>query len=422
MIIIRGKSIVQDICMGKILFYKKDMELCMNEPFIIASEDLLPCETMHLPQELILGYMLRGGSVNSHAAILAKNMEIPIVVDIGKALKQEYDGELAIIDGYTGKIYIQPNQKTVVAMQMKIDKTKQRKAELTTLIGKKNKTIDGKQIKVLANASNLTDIDRACINDAEGIGLFRSESIYLKGEQSPSEEEQFLLYCQIIKKMGDKEVIIRTMDMGADNQAPYLKLDEEINPALGYRAIRISLTKPELFKPQLRAIYRASAYGNISIMYPMIISVEEVKLIKQMEQKVKEELRNEGIPHNPNMPSGIMIETPAAALISDKLAKEVDFFNVGTNDLIQYTLALDRQNAKLDFFYHSNHDAVLRLIEIATQNAHNEGIWIGICGELASDTSLTEQFVKMGIDKLSVVPGMILPIRKKIRTLNLKRE
>ena len=420
--IIRGKSIVKDICVGKILFYKKNMEMYVNGPFIVASEDLLPCETTLFPQELILGYLLRGGSVNSHAAILARNMEVPIVVNIGKALKQEYDGELAIIDGYTGKIYIRPNVKTVVAMRKKLDKTKQCKAELASLIGKKNRTIDGKQIKVLANASNLTDIDRACMNDAEGIGLFRSESIYLKGEQIPSEEEQFLLYCQILKKMEHKEVIIRTMDMGADNQASYLKLDEEINPALGYRAIRISITKPELFKPQLRALYRASAYGNISIMYPMIISVEEVKLIKEMERQVKDELRKEGFPYNSNMPSGIMIETPAAALISDKLAKEVDFFSVGTNDLIQYTLALDRQNAKLDFFYDSHHEAVLRLIEMTTQNAHKEGIWVGICGELASDTSLTERFVRMGIDQLSVVPAMILPLRKEIRTLDLKRE
>ena len=355
------------------------------------------------------------GSSNSHTAILARTMNIPAVIGLGENLLQEYDGRDAIIDGFTGTLYIDPDEETMKEMQDKRAKDLEQKALLEQLKGKENVTKSGQKINVYANIGNVSDVGAVLKNDAGGIGLFRSEFLYLENSDFPTEEQQFSVYKQVAENMAGKKVIIRTLDIGADKQVDYFGLDKEDNPALGYRAIRICLTRPEIFKTQLRALYRAAVYGNISIMFPMIISVKEVLRIKEIIAEVKEELKNEGIPYKEDVELGIMIETPASVMISRELAKEVDFFSVGTNDLTQYTLAIDRQNSKLDEFYDPHHPAVLAMIKMAAENAHAEGAWIGICGELGADLELTEEFLKMGLDELSVSPSMVLPLRKRIR-------
>ena len=387
----------------------------MNEPVIIAADDLVPSETVQLDKEKVLSFITMYGSANSHTAILARTMNIPAVIGIGEDLKKEYDGKEAIVDGMEGVIYIDPDKETFTRMREKQKEDQEQKALLEQLKGKENITKSGQKVMVYANIGNLSDVGAVLKNDAGGIGLFRSEFLYLESETFPTEEEQFKVYKQVAENMAGKRVIIRTLDIGADKQVDYFGLDKEENPALGYRAIRICLTRQEIFKTQLRALYRASAYGQIAIMFPMIISVDEVKQIKKIIEEVKQELKEEGIDFRENVELGVMIETPAAVMVSRDLAKEVDFFSVGTNDLTQYTLAIDRQNQKLEPFYDSHHPAVLSMIRMAAENAHAEGKWIGICGELGADLSLTETFLEMGIDELSVAPGMILPLRKRIR-------
>ena len=387
----------------------------MNEPVIIAADDLVPSETVQLDKEKVLSFITMFGSANSHTAILARTMNIPAVIGIGEDLKKEYDGKEAIVDGMEGVIYIDPDKETFTRMREKQKEDQEQKALLEQLKGKENITKSGQKVMVYANIGNLSDVGAVLKNDAGGIGLFRSEFLYLESETFTTEEEQFKVYKQVAENMAGKRVIIRTLDIGADKQVDYFGLDKEENPALGYRAIRICLTRQEIFKTQLRALYRASAYGQIAIMFPMIISVDEVKQIKKIIEEVKQELKEEGIDFRENVELGVMIETPAAVMVSRDLAKEVDFFSVGTNDLTQYTLAIDRQNQKLEPFYDSHHPAVLSMIRMAAENAHAEGKWIGICGELGADLSLTETFLEMGIDELSVAPGMILPLRKRIR-------
>lgn len=387
----------------------------MKEPVIVAADDLVPSETVQLDKEKVLAFVTMYGSSNSHTAILARTMNIPAVIGLGEELKQEYDGKLAVVDGMDGVIYVDPDARTMEAMQKKQREDLEKKELLEQLKGKENVTKSGQKVNVYANIGNLSDVGAVLKNDAGGIGLFRSEFLYLESETFPTEEQQFKVYKQVAENMAGKRVIIRTLDIGADKQAEYFGLDKEENPALGYRAIRICLTRPEIFKTQLRALYRASAYGQIAIMFPMIISVDEVKKIKEMIQVVQEELTEEGVDFRKDVEIGVMIETPAAVMVSHELAKEVDFFSVGTNDLTQYTLAIDRQNQKLEPFYNAHHPAVLSMIRIAAENAHREGKWIGICGELAADLSLTGTFLEMGIDELSVAPGMILPLRKTVR-------
>ena len=389
--------------------------MVMDEPVIIAADDLVPSETVQLDKDKVLSFVTMYGSANSHTAILARTMNIPAVIGLGEALKEEYDGKIAIVDGVDGKVYIDPDEETMASMQEKQKKDQEQKELLNQLKGKENVTKSGQKVNVYANIGNLADVGAVLKNDAGGIGLFRSEFLYLESDTYPTEEQQFAVYKKVAETMAGKKVIIRTLDIGADKQVDYFKLDKEDNPALGYRAIRICLTRPEIFKTQLRALYRASAYGQISIMFPMIISVAEVKKIKDIVEEVKAELRAEGATFREDVELGIMIETPAAVMVSRELAKEVDFFSVGTNDLTQYTLAIDRQNQKLEDFYDSHHPAVLAMIRMAAESAHAEGKWIGICGELGADVTLTETFLKMGIDELSVAPGMVLKVRQKIR-------
>ena len=389
--------------------------MVMDEPVIIAADDLVPSETVQLDKEKVLSFVTMYGSANSHTAILARTMNIPAVIGLGEALKEEYDGKVAIVDGVDGKVYIDPDEETMASMQKKQKKDQEQKELLNQLKGKENVTKSGQKVNVYANIGNLADVGAVLKNDAGGIGLFRSEFLYLESDTYPTEEQQFAVYKKVAETMAGKKVIIRTLDIGADKQVDYFKLDKEDNPALGYRAIRICLTRPEIFKRQLRALYRASAYGQISIMFPMIISVAEVKKIKEIVEEVKAELRTEGAAFREDVELGIMIETPAAVMVSRELAKEVDFFSVGTNDLTQYTLAIDRQNQKLEDFYDSHHPAVLAMIRMAAESAHAEGKWIGICGELGADVTLTETLLKMGIDELSVAPGMVLKVRQKIR-------
>ena len=387
----------------------------MNEPCIIAADDLAPSETVQLDKSKVLGFATMYGSSNSHTAILARTMNIPAVIGLGEDLKAEYNGKDAIIDGFTGTLYIEPDEETMKAMQEKRAKDLEQRALLEQLKGKENVTKSGQKINVYANIGNVSDLGAVLKNDAGGIGLFRSEFLYLENSDFPTEEQQFAVYKKVAESMAGKKVIIRTLDIGADKQVDYFGLDKEENPALGYRAIRICLTRPEIFKTQLRALYRAAVFGNISIMFPMIISVNEVKKIKEIIAEVKEDLKSEGIPYKEDVELGIMIETPASVMVSRELAKEVDFFSVGTNDLTQYTLAIDRQNSKLDEFYDPHHPAVLRMIRMAAESAHAEGAWIGICGELGADLELTEEFLKMGLDELSVSPSMVLPLRNRIR-------
>lgn len=394
----------------------------LNEPVVIAADDLVPSETVQLDKNMVLGFAMQAGSVSSHTAILARSMGIPAVVGLGSELSQEDDGKEVIIDGFTGMVYLEPDEAIRKEMLQKKEDSDRRKEMLQSLKGKENVTLDGTEIKIYANIGKTADLGSVLANDAGGIGLFRSEFLYLENEDYPTEEQQFAAYKRAAETMAGKQVIIRTLDIGADKQADYFKLEKEENPALGYRAIRICLTRPEVFKTQLRALYRAAMFGNIAIMYPMIISEEEILRIKEIEKEVKAELKADGVPFKEDVSTGIMIETPAAALISDKLAEQVDFFSVGTNDLTQYTLAIDRQNQKLDQFCDLHHPALLKLIQMAADNAHAAGKWIGICGELGADTELTETFLRMGIDELSVSPSMVLSVRQKVRELDLGRE
>ena len=387
----------------------------MTEPCIIAADDLAPSETVQLDKSKVLGFATMYGSANSHTAILARTMNIPAVIGLGETLSSQYDGKMAVIDGFTGILYVDPDEETLARMQEKRAKDLEQKELLNQLKGKENVTRSGQKINVYANIGNVSDLGAVLKNDAGGIGLFRSEFLYLENSTFPTEEQQFAVYKQVAESMAGKKVIIRTLDIGADKQVDYFNLDKEENPALGYRAIRICLTRPEIFKTQLRALYRAAVYGNLSIMFPMIISVSEVKKIKEIIAQVQAELKAEGIPYKEDVELGVMIETPAAVMISRELAKEVDFISVGTNDLTQYTLAIDRQNQKLDTFYDPHHPAVLAMIKMAADNAHAEGKWIGICGELGADLELTEEFLKMGLDELSVSPALVLPLRKRIR-------
>ncbi len=384
-----------------------------EEPAIIVAADLAPSETVQMNKELVLSFVTVQGSLNSHTAILARTMGIPALV--GTALSpEELDGRLGIVDGFTGTFYVDPDETTLAVMREKQAADLEKKRLLQELKGKDNITLDGKKILLYANIGNSKDLAAVLGNDAGGIGLFRSEFLYLERDTFPTEEEQFIIYKAVAETMAGKRVIIRTLDIGADKKCDYFELDREENPAMGLRAIRICLTRPEIFKTQLRALYRASAFGKIAIMFPMIISVEEVRKIKEIVEEIKAELTEQGIVFGqPEL--GIMVETPAAVMMSDELAKEVDFFSIGTNDLTQYTLAIDRQNEKLDRFYDPHHPAVLRQIRIVVDNAHKAGIWAGICGELGADTELTPLFLKMGVDELSVSPGSILPLRELIR-------
>ena len=386
----------------------------VDEPVIMVAEDLAPSETVQMDKSKILSFVTQKGSVNSHTAILARTMGIPALIGSDIVIDESLNGKLGVVDGTNGVVYIEPDEATLSAMQEEQRKDNEKKALLQELKGKEDVTLDGKKIKLYSNIGNIKDLANVIANDAAGIGLFRSEFIYLESDTFPTEEEQFNIYRTVAESMAGKPVIIRTLDIGADKQCDYFGLDKEDNPALGLRAIRICLTRPEIFKTQLRALYRASAYGNISIMYPMIISEQEVDKIKVIENEVKAELTEQGIEFG-NPKSGIMIETPAAVIMSRQLAKKVDFFSIGTNDLTQYTLAIDRQNTKLDDFYDAHHPAVLAMIRMVVENAHAEGIWAGICGELGADTTLTEEFLKMGVDELSVSAGKVLAVRKVIR-------
>ena len=385
-----------------------------DEPVIIIADDLAPSETVQLEKDMVLSFVTVHGSVNSHTAILARTMAIPALIGTEELpLDDTVDGKLAVVDGLNGKIYVEPDAQTLEEMKKRRQEELEKKELLQLLKGKENVTLDGKKIMLYANIGNIKDLATVIQNDAGGIGLFRSEFIYLKKDRYPTEEEQFSIYKTAVETMAGKRVIIRTLDIGADKQCEYFKMDKEENPALGYRAIRICLTRPEIFKTQLRALFRASAYGNLAIMYPMITSLWEVKRIKEIVEEVKAELTEKQLEFG-NPQQGIMIETPAAVMMSGELAKEVDFFSIGTNDLTQYTLAIDRQNPKLDKFYDAHHPAVLSMIRMTVENAHKAGIWAGICGELGADTSLTKEFLAMGVDELSVSPGSILPIRKII--------
>lgn len=387
-------------------------------PCIVAGDDLAPSETVQLDKSLILGFITAGGSANSHTAILARTMGIPAIIGAGDALQAEMEGKYAIIDGQTGETVIEPDDAERERLLKKQAKEKALKELLDQLKGKPNETRDGRNVMVYCNIGSPADIDAVLQNDGGGIGLFRSEFLYLQGSDYPTEDEQFEAYKTVAERMGGRRVIIRTLDIGADKQADYFHLDKEENPAMGLRAIRICLTRPEVFRTQLRALYRASAYGKIAIMFPMITSVWEVQEIKRICRNIRAELAEEGVPMADKVELGIMIETPAAVMMSAELAREVDFFSVGTNDLTQYTLAVDRQGVGLDRFFDAHHPAVLRMLRMTAENAHRAGIWIGICGELGADAELTETFLSMGIDELSVSPSAVLPLRSAIRSID----
>lgn len=393
-----------------------------DEKVIICADDLAPSETVQLDKDKVLAFVTAFGSSNSHTAILARNMNIPAVIGVGtELLNTVKSGVFAAIDGYTGEIFIDPDEETVARLEKKRKEDEEKKHLLQELKGKENVTLDGRKINIYANIGSVDNIGAVLANDAGGIGLFRSEFLYLESSDYPTEEQQFAAYKRVLESMAGKKVIIRTLDIGADKQVDYFGLEKEENPALGYRAIRICLTRPEIFRTQLRALYRASAYGNLGIMFPMITSVSEVEKILEICGEVREQLRAEGVEVSDNVELGIMIETPAAAIISDRLAPMVDFFSVGTNDLTQYTLACDRQNANIEQFIDTHHEAILRLIEMSAENAHKHGAWIGICGELAADTSLTETFLRMGIDELSVSPTFVLKVRDAVRKCELSK-
>lgn len=389
-----------------------------DEPAIIVADDLAPSETVQMDKSKVLSFVTVHGSLNSHTAILARTMSIPALVGTNLTPDESVDGKFAVVDGAAGKLYVEPDEETIKELRKKQREFIEQKELLETLKGKENVTLDGQKIMLYANIGNTKDLATVIQNDAGGIGLFRSEFIYLERDHFPTEEEQFQIYKQVAQTLAGKRVIIRTLDIGADKQCDYFEMEKEENPAMGCRAIRICLTRPEIFKTQLRALFRASAFGKIAIMYPMITSVEEVRRIKEIVAEVKAELDAQSIEYG-EVEQGIMIETPAAVMISDLLAEEVDFFSIGTNDLTQYTLAIDRQNTKLDEFYDPHHPAVLRMIRMVVENAHKKGIWAGICGELGADMELTREFLKMGVDELSVSPGRILPLRKIVRETKL---
>lgn len=393
---------------------KEERTLYSQEPVIVLAKDLAPSETVQMDKSKVLAFVTRYGSANSHTAILARTMNIPAIVNLD--YPKDIDGKFGIVDGIRGQLIIQPDEETLLRYKKVIEEEEEKRALLLELKGKETITKSGRRINLFANIGNSSDVALVHKNDGEGIGLFRSEFIYLGRDTYPTEEEQFQIYKTVAQNMAGKKVIIRTLDIGADKQVDYFQLEKEENPAMGYRAIRICLDRVELFKTQLRALFRASAFGKISIMYPMIISLSEVKRIKEIVQEVKDELEKETYPYT-EIEQGIMIETPAAVMISDLLAKEVDFFSIGTNDLTQYTLAIDRQNQKLECIYDSHHPAIMRMLQLIIDNAHKENCWVGICGELGSDTTLTQKFVEMGVDELSVSPTFILPIRKLIREL-----
>lgn len=390
-----------------------------DEPVIVVADDLAPSETVQMDKDKILSFVTVHGSANSHTSILAKTMSIPAIIGCPIPLSEESDGKMAVVDGFEGKVYVDPDADILAAKKKLLLEEEEKKSLLERLKGKENVTLDGQKINLYANIGNTKDLGLVLENDAGGIGLFRSEFIYLGSEDYPTEDEQFAIYKQVAQTLAGKKVIIRTLDIGADKQADYFKLPEEENPAMGLRAIRICLTRPEVFKTQLRAILRASAFGKISIMFPMIISVDEVKKIKIIVEEVKKELDDDGLSYDKNIELGIMIETPAAVMIADELAEEVDFFSVGTNDLTQYTLAIDRQNQSLDDFYDPHHPAIMKMLKMIAEAAHRHDAWAGICGELGADLSLTKDFLAMGYDELSVSPGRILPIRKTVIETNV---
>ena len=412
---------VKDISKRVLTILNGDLkeDVAVKDATIIVADDLAPSETVQLDKDMVLSFVTAHGSLNSHTAILARTMAIPALVGVPLPLDDAVDGKLGIVDGTEGKLYVNPDEETLRRMKRRQQEEAERKELLQTLKGRENVTLDGKKVMLYANIGNLKDLAAVLQNDAGGIGLFRSEFIYLERDDYPTEEEQFQIYKQAAEAMAGKRVIIRTLDIGADKQCDYFQMEHEENPALGCRAIRICLTRPEVFKTQLRALFRASAYGKVSIMYHMITSVKEVKRIREIAASVKAELSGQGIEIG-EPEQGIMIETPAAALISEELAKEADFFSIGTNDLTQYTLAVDRQNTKLDEFYDSHHPAILRMISMVVENAHRAGIWAGICGELGADQSLTREFLAMGVDELSVSPESILSIRKIVLETNVE--
>ena len=389
--------------------------IASDVPVLLAADDLAPSETIQLDKSKILGFITAGGSGSSHTAILARTMGIPAIVGMGDALKPEYEGRQAIADGSTGALVIDPDDDTRDRLLKKREEQMRLQRLLETLKGQENVTKDGKTVRIYCNIGSPEDVHAVQVNDGGGIGLFRSEFLYLNTKDYPTEDEQFNAYKQVLSDMDGKEVIIRTLDIGADKQIGYFDLPKEDNPAMGMRALRICLNRPEIFRVQLRALFRASAYGKLGIMFPMVTSVWEVREAKRMCEEVKRDLKHEGIPYSDDVKIGVMIETPAAAVISDRLAKEVDFFSIGTNDLTQYTLACDRQNNDLGRFYNPHHPAVLRLIQMVTENAHKNGIWVGICGELGADLTLTETFLAIGVDELSVTPRAVLPLRNAVR-------
>jgi len=401
-----------------ILTGQGDAEMMSDRPAILVADDLTPSETVQLDKSKLLGFITRHGSSNSHTAILARTMNIPAL--IGVDFQDDWEGKMAVIDGYNSCVYIEPAAELLTTMEEKRSSDLKQEALLQTLKKKPNITLDGREVKVYANIGNVSDVGLVLQNDAQGIGLFRSEFIYLDAEDYPSEDQQFLLYKRVVETMAGKKVIIRTLDIGADKQADYFELDKEDNPAMGYRAIRICLTRKDIFKTQLRAILRASAFGTVSVMFPMIISVREVRDAKETLEECRAELKERGVAMG-GVEIGIMIETPAAVAIADELAEEVEFFSLGTNDLTQYTLAIDRQNPKLDNFYDSHHPAVLRQIRHTIEAGHRHGCWVGICGELGADQTLTETFLRYGVDELSVSPASVLPLRKIIRGLDLSK-
>lgn len=389
---------------------------------ILCADDLAPSETVSLDKTMVLAFVTEQGTQNSHTAILARNMNIPAVVGVGEGfLEKIKDGDIMTVDGYSGEIVVSPDEQTLEQIREKQRLDLEKKKLLQKLKGKDNITLDGRRINIFANIGSVDGIGSVLLNDAEGIGLFRSEFLYLEREDFPSEEELFSVFKKVLESMGGKKVIIRTLDIGADKQVEYFEMEKEENPALGMRAVRLYLIRPEIFKTQMRALYRASIYGNLGVMFPMITSVEELEAVLDLCEETKRELKKSGSVYSEKIEIGIMIETPAAALISDRLAPLVDFFSIGTNDLTQYTLACDRQNPKLERFCNTHHEAVLRLIRMSAENAHRYGAWIGICGELAADTSLTVDFLKMGIDELSVSPGYVLKLRDTVRNIDLSK-
>ena len=398
---------------------KEDIDLNSSEPAIIVADDLSPSETVQMDKDKILAFVTVHGSSNSHTAILARMMNIPALIGVPLDLDALHSGMTAVVDGFTGEVIFEPDEQTCEDAKKRMEEEQEKLHLYQSLKGKENVTRDGKKINVFANIGSVGDVGYVLENDAGGIGLFRSEFLYLGRDNFPTEEEQFQTYKQVVQMMAGKKVIIRTLDIGADKQVDYFNLGKEENPAMGYRAIRICLKQPEIFRTQLRALFRAAVFGNLSVMYPMIISVEEVQKIYEIVDSVKAELDSDGVPYK--IPEqGIMIETPAAVMVSDELAELVDFFSIGTNDLTQYTLAIDRQNEKLDDFYNAHHKAILRMIKMTVENAHKAGKWAGICGELGADLELTEEFVRMGVDELSVAPSMVLKLRKVIREMSVK--